>query len=161
MESRPYSWEELHALSDKLAHKIIASGQQIDVIVGIARTGLLPAMLMAFIFDTRNVLTISVRTTATDIPSAERIAPILGSGLRREDIEHRRCLLVDDVIDTGATMRTAKRALEDLGASSVITSALIWSRVASRQGGQEPDCAADFWIDELDVWAAVPWEPKV
>lgn len=158
MESRFYSWEELHELSDRLARKIIASGREIDVIVGIARTGLLPAMLVAFVFDTRDVLTISVKTTVSDVPSAERIVPTLGSGLRQEDIQGRHCLLIDDVVDTGATMNTAKRALEGLGAASVTTAALIWSRVASKRDSLSVACPAEFWIDELDIWAAVPWE---
>jgi len=160
MPSRFYSWEDLHALSNQLAHRVLDAGRPVDTIVGIARTGLLPAMLAAFVIDTRNVLTISVRTTATDVPSEQRLTPVIGSHLMREDVEGRHCLLVDDVVDTGATMNAAKRALEELGAASISTAALIWSRVAFARNDQTGPCPADFWVEELDVWAAVPWEPK-
>ncbi len=155
---RMFSWEELQALSEKVADDLKAQDRRIDTIIGIARGGLLPALVVAFALNIRDVHSISIVTTTDDAPGAPKTEPRLRSSLRREDIEGRRCLLIDDVVDTGATMRTARRALEALGAQEIVTAAMIWSRLVANEIG-ESHCEAEFIGTELDIWASVPWEP--
>lgn len=159
VETRFYSWDDLHALCDALARDIVASGRRVDTIVAIARGGLLPALILSFALKVRDVQSISITTTIDDAPGAPRVLPIVRSALRVEEIRGRHCLLVDDVVDTGATMHAARRALEELGAAEVIGAAMIWSKLLWLERGGTERCAADFWADELDIWASVPWEP--
>lgn len=155
-----FSWDELHSLCLDLADKIRRTDTPVEVIVAIARGGLLPALALSYALDVRDVYAISAATTVNDAPGAEKFPPVIRSNLSPDDIRGRACLLVDDVVDTGATMRAARAAVEALGPSRVTSAAMIWSRlVVNAMGGGV--CEADLIGTELDIWASVPWEPAI
>ena len=59
----------------------------------------------------------------------ERLANLVGSFRASEDVAGRRCLLIDDIMTTGSTLREASRAIHTSG-GTVIAAAVI-ARVKS------------------------------
>lgn len=90
-----------------------------DVVVGIARGGVAPAMLIAHQFDCELVLLTFNYRDDNNQPRYDE--PALISGSIQDIPKHKKILLVDDVSVSGKTLNAAKALLHDY---SVITFAL-------------------------------------
>lgn len=139
------SWDQFHRDARALAWRLAEIGPFIAV-VGIARGGLVPAAIVARELDLRMVECISVvsyeHTTQQGPPKIiKSIAP---------EIAHNGgigILVVDDLVDTGATMR-AVRAL--LPRAHVAT---VYAKPLGRP-------TVDTFMTEVsqDTWIYFPWD---
>lgn len=116
-----------------------------DVIVGIARGGLIPAVRLSHLLGDKMLRIIHVKYYK-------------GVNLRREEPElladvgklEGKVLVVDDVADTGTTLEFVVRHLKERGAKEVRIATIAWkphSRIKP-----------DFCIFETDKWIVFPWE---
>lgn len=116
-----------------------------DVIVGIARGGLIPAVRLSHLLGDKMLRIIHVKYYK-------------GVNLRREEPElladvgklEGKVLVVDDVADTGTTLEFVVRHLKERGAKEVRIATIAWkphSRIKP-----------DFYIFETDKWIVFPWE---
>lgn len=136
-------WDELMGLCRDLAVRV-RSTYDPDVVVGIARVGILPATLIALLLR-RDVQ--SLRVPVPHLPAT--LPPHLPS---REVIDGRRVLLVDEVAASGQTLRRAAEALLHLGAREVRTLVLF----ATPHGAR-----ADYGGPEVAVMVLQPWIREV
>ncbi len=81
--------------------------------------------------------------------SRKRGAPLVKATEIDFDLDDAWVLLVDDVMQTGRSVRAALQVLHDFGRPKIIRLAVLIDR-----GGQELPIAADFVGDRLDVPAA-------
>lgn len=137
------SWDGLMSLCRDLALRV-RSTYDPDVVVGIARVGILPATLIALLLR-RDVQ--SLRVPVPDLPAT--LPPHLPSP---EVIDGRRVLLVDEVAPSGQTLRRAAEALLHLGAREVRTLVLF----ATPHGAQ-----VDYSGPEATVMVLQPWIREV
>ena len=56
------SWDEAYRLARRLAHKIIGSGYKPDIVIGIARGGLVPARMVCDFLLLDEMISIQDRT---------------------------------------------------------------------------------------------------
>lgn len=148
-------------LANSLADSIGRKHPKIDVVIGVARGGCFPALLLSYLLKVRHLTTIQVITTVSEATRAERSPPIVSSAPREEVIQGRCCLLVDDVTNTGATLETATTALLKLKPSRLVTAAMVWDTVSPDPN--EPrltKCFSDFIGSEVHAWASFPWLPS-
>lgn len=144
---RPYSlsWDELLSLCRDLALRV-RSTYDPDVVVGIARVGILPATLIALLLR-RDVQ--SLRVPVPHLPAT------LPSHLPSpEVIDGRRVLLVDEVATSGQTLRHAAQALVRLGAREVRTLVLFATPHGVRADYSGPETAVMVlqpWIREVAI----------
>jgi uncharacterized protein len=92
------SWELAYSLGRKIAHNIRASGFVPDIVIGVARGGLVPARIVCDFLHQKDLTTIKVEhwgiavnhgTARIKFPLPEEI-----------DISGKKILIVDDVADT-------------------------------------------------------------
>ncbi len=133
------SWDGLMSLCRDLALRV-RSTYDPDVVVGIARVGILPATLIALLLR-RDVQ--SLRVPVPHLPAT--LPPHLPSP---EVIDGRRVLLVDEVATSGQTLRRAAEALLHLGAREVRTLVLFATPHGTR---------ADYSGPESTVMVLQPW----
>lgn len=101
------SWDELQRDTRRLCRRLIEDGAQFDSIVAVTRGGLIPAAIVARELDLRLVDTICVITYRG------------GEGQKRGDAQIIKApegdgsgqLLIDDLVDTGATARAIRDRL--------------------------------------------------
>ncbi len=144
MEKRVVSWSSLGLLIKLLAEKV-KQHEKPDVVVGIARGGLLPAMVIA---DRLRVPLdfINIKSyKAIGVKGTLRVYDVM-----YEDVKGKKVLIVDDVTDTGETFMFVVNYMLKKGASSVLLASLFvkpWSKVKP-----------NFYVEETDDWIVFPWE---
>src|SRR3954470_7835594 len=97
------AWSDLGTAARELATQVHADGYQPDLMLGIARGGLLVAGALSYALDVKNTYTMNVEfytgiDERLDVPMILPPVPDLG------DLGEARMLIVDDVADTGSTL---------------------------------------------------------
>src|SRR5579864_5469397 len=97
------TWNDLGAGSRALAEAVAADGYRPDVILGIARGGLLVAGAIGYALGVKNTFTMNVEFY-TGIDERLDVPMILPPVPDLVDFAEMRVLVADDVADTGATL---------------------------------------------------------
>lgn len=134
-------WSRAYQLSRQLAMKIRTAGFQPDVIVAIARGGYVPARILCDFFDIDNL--ISMRVAHYGAGGRKKRSARLSVPLTTE-VAGLRVLVVDDLIDTGDTLKIALDHIKDSGASEVKSAALLCKKDAAI----EPD----YYVQKIIKW---------
>jgi xanthine phosphoribosyltransferase len=142
----PVSWDQFHRDARALAWRLSAAGP-FEAIVCITRGGLVPAAIVARELGTRVVETVCVASyheykTQGGLQVLKGIAPDI---LRLGD--GSRVLIVDDLVDTGATAKVVREMLPKAHFATVYAKPLGRPMV-------------DTFITEVsqDTWIYFPWD---
>jgi hypoxanthine phosphoribosyltransferase len=114
-----------------------------DVVIGIARAGVIPGAVVASILQ-RDFASMAITRTE----SGGR--PVVIAGPPRI-VVGRRVLIVDETCDTGATMKLGLNAVRELKPAAVKTA------VSFRTGEYQPD----FYALQTDNFIILPWDREV
>lgn len=147
------SWDAYHRLIERLALQVHDSGWSFDAIVCLARGGLRVGDVLSRVFDKPlGVLsTSSYREEAGTRQSTLQIAEHLSSAA---PLPGTRWLLVDDLVDSGATLVEVIPVLKARQPQvQEIRSAVIWRKGASV-------VAPDYFVESLPTnpWIHQPFE---
>ena len=147
------SYDEYHGLIEKLAVKIHQSGWEFDTILCLARGGLRPGDILSRIFDKP----LAIMSTSSYCAEAGTVQGHLDIGrfiaTPKGDISGR-VLLVDDLADSGATLKAVIAMLKtNYAPISELRSAVIWTKGVSTF---EPDYSVDYL--GTNPWIHQPFE---
>ncbi len=147
------SWDEYHALIEKLALKVHASGWEFDQILCLARGGVRPGDILSRIFNKPLAImsTSSYRESAGTVQGRLDIARYIT--LPRGELEGR-VLLVDDLADSGETLNAVENHLRAAGGKITdLRSAVIWVKGISTY-------LPEYYVDMLPTspWIHQPFE---
>ena len=142
----PVSWDQFHRDARALAWRLASAGP-FAAVVAISRGGLVPGAIVARELDLRMVETISIasyegQAQQTEMKILKPIAPeIVRLG------EDGGVLVVDDLVDTGATMRIVRELLPKAHFATVYAKPLGRPHV-------------DTFVTEVsqDTWIHFPWD---
>ena len=140
-------WDVFADAARTLAAEVLASGYQPDVVIAIARGGLLLAGAMSYALGTKNCGSINVQFyTGVD----ERLPePVLsGPMLDAPALAGLRVLLVDDVSDSGHTLALVVALLRDSAAE--VRTATLYTKPRTV-------LVPDYTWRETDRWIVFPW----
>lgn len=141
------TWQGFGLATRALSRNIAASGFAPEVVVAIARGGLLPAGAIAYGLGVKNCGAINVEFY-TGIGTVRDRPEVLPPELDMSYLDGRRVLLIDDVADSGRTLDLAVRLLRDRGAD--IRSAVIYTKPTTIV---QPDWS---W-KQTALWIDFPW----
>ncbi|WP_221585796.1 phosphoribosyltransferase [Microbacterium sp. G2-8] len=147
IERETLTWVGFGDACRDLARAIVASGFEPEVVVAIARGGLLPAGAIAYGLGAKNCGAINMEFY-TGIGTVLDAPEVLPPELDMDYLAGRRVLLVDDVADSGRTLKMAVELLDDKGAD--VRSVTIYTKPSTII---HPDFA---WKD-TDRWIDFPW----
>ncbi|WP_435300503.1 phosphoribosyltransferase [Timonella sp. A28] len=141
------SWEEFGTATRELAHKVVDSGFEPDVVVAIARGGLVPGGAMAYALGTKGVGTMNVEFY-TDIGETLTDPRILPPLMDTAELPGQKVLVVDDVADSGRTLQLVMNMLARQGSDA--RSAVLYTKPRSI-------IVPDYSWKDTDEWITFPW----
>ena len=147
------SYDEYHNLIEKLALKVFQSGWQFDTILCLARGGMRPGDILSRVFNKPLAImsTSSYRADAGTVQGHLDIARFITTP--KGEIAGR-VLLVDDLADTGHTLKAVFEMLKSNYAPiTELRSAVIWTKGVST-------FVPDYWVEFLPTnqWIHQPFE---
>ncbi|MCK9795818.1 phosphoribosyltransferase [Isoptericola sp. 4D.3] len=152
-EREVLTWTLLPVAIRELAERVVASGFRPDVVVAVARGGLVPGGAMAYALGTKGVGTLNVEFY-TDIGKTLDDPRVLPPLMDTSELPGSAVLVVDDVADSGRTLALVMDLLAKQGADA--RSAVLYTKPRTII---RPDYS---WRD-TDLWITFPWsaEPPV
>lgn len=144
------TWETFGHAARELAQQVYDSGFRPDVVVAIARGGLVPGGAVAYALGTKGVGTLNVEFY-TDIGQTLADPRVLPPLMDTSDLPGAHVLVVDDVADSGRTLALVMEMLSAQGAEA--RSAVLFTKPRSIV---RPDYS---WKD-TDLWITFPWSDQ-
>ncbi|HYJ50345.1 MAG TPA: phosphoribosyltransferase [Microbacterium sp.] len=146
-ERERLSWDQFGEASRELAQAILRDGFVPEVVVAIARGGLLPAGAIAYALGVKNCGALNVEFY-TGIGTVLDAPEVLPPALDIAYLDGRRVLLVDDVADSGRTLALAVALLRERGAD--VRSVTVYTKPGSI-------ATPDYSWRETPLWIDFPW----
>ena len=152
-ELETFTWDDFGIGARELASMVYASGFTPDVVLAIARGGLLPAGAVAYALDTKNIVAVNVEFY-TGVDERLDVPVMLPPFMTGDLIMGGNVLVVDDVADTGQTLDLVKRFCAEHGA--VVRCAVLYEKSRSV-------VKCEYVWRRTDKWIDFPWsnEPPV
>ncbi|HCX85254.1 MAG TPA: phosphoribosyltransferase [Micrococcales bacterium] len=141
------TWADFGHAVRALARTIAATGWEPDLVVAVARGGLVPAGALAYALDRKAMGTLNVEFYSG---VGETLADpvVLPPALDTSELRGQRVLVVDDVADSG---RTLQLVLEMIGAHGAdVRSAVLYTKPRSV-------VRPTYSWRETDAWIMFPW----
>ncbi len=142
---------ELFAIAVReLAAQIADSGFQPDVVVAVARGGLVPAGALSYALGTKATGTLNVEFYTgieQTLPEPVILAPLLDT----EAMKGKKLLVVDDVADSGRTLALVLDLMAEHGAET--RSAVLYAKPGSI-------AAPTYCWRTTDRWITFPWSAE-
>ncbi len=143
------TWDKIYEFLLSLAEKIREDDFKPDVIVGVSRGGWLPARVMSDLLENPEIANVKAEFYLG-------VAQTKGEPLITQPVSvsvmDKEVLLMDDVADTGKSLRLVKSHLKEKGATEVKIATIYykpWSVVIP-----------DYYEKETTSWIIFPWERK-
>ena len=138
------SWDDLGRGSRELAEAVAADGYRPDMILGIARGGLLVAGGIGYALGVKNTFTMNVEFY-TGVDERLELPMILPPVPDLVDFQETRVLIADDVADTGATLQLVQEFCA--GKVAEVRCAVLYEKPRSAVRCQYVWRRTDRWID--------------
>jgi xanthine phosphoribosyltransferase len=148
-KSFPVTWDQFHRDSRALAWRLTNLGP-FEAVVAITRGGLVPAAIVARELNIRTIECVSVKSYDHQNQGSIKVLKPIAPELIERCKAGGKILIVDDLVDTGATARIVRDMLP--GAH--------FATVYAKPKGRE---MVDTFITEVsqDTWIFFPWDLDV
>jgi len=146
-EREVLGWLEFGDASRDLAHEVLASGFEPEVVVAIARGGLLLAGSISYALGVKSCGALNVEFytgIGEKLPDPIVLPPLLDES----SLNGKRVLLVDDVSDSGRTLDMVVQLLKASGAD--VRSIVLYTKPGTMH---EPD----YTWRRTPLWITFPW----
>src|SRR5919108_4984485 len=144
------SWSAFGDAGRELATSVAQSGYSPGILLGIARGGLIPAAALAYALDVKNVFMMSVEFY-TGVDERLDFPVMLPPLLNAVDIAGARVLVVDDVADTGGTLKLVKEFCAEHVAE--VRCAVLYEKPRSV-------VKCEYVWRRTDRWVNFPWSSQ-
>jgi len=143
------SWDQLYGLLLNLSEAVRKSGFEADLMVGVSRGGWIPARIMSDLLENPNLANV---TAEFYVGVAEtRQEPSITQPVSAS-VDGKKVLVVDDLADTGKSLKIVNAHLKNQGASEV--------RIATIYYKPWSITVPDYYEKETRRWIVFPWEQK-
>jgi uncharacterized protein len=143
-------WTIFGQASRELAQMVADDGYEPDIILAIARGGLLIAGALGYALSVKNLYTMNVEFY-TGVGETLEVPMILPPAPDLIDLDDKKILIADDVADTGKTLKLVREFCT--GKVAEVRSAVLYGKPQSIV-----DC--EYVWKNTDRWINFPWSDK-
>ncbi len=143
------SWDQIYDFLLNIAKRIRRNGFEPDIILGVSRGGWPPARVMSDLLENPNVVNVAAEFYVGVAETRDK--PVITQPVS-VSVKDKKVLVVDDIADTGQSLKLVLSHLEEEGASEVKTTTIYykpWSALIP-----------DYYEKETTSWIIFPWERK-
>jgi hypothetical protein len=143
------TWDQIYEMLLNLVEKIRKNGFKPDIIVGVSRGGWPPARVLSDLMGNPNLANVRAEFYLGVAETKEE--PVLTQPVSMK-IAGKKVLVVDEVADTGKSLKLVKEHIIEKGATEVKIATVYykpWSIVKP-----------DYYERETSCWIVFPWEIK-
>jgi len=143
------TWDQIYEMLLNLVEKIRKNGFKPDIIVGVSRGGWPPARVLSDLMGNPNLANVRAEFYLGVAETKEE--PVLTQPVSMK-VAGKKVLVVDEVADTGKTLKLVKEHIIEQGATEVKIATVYfkpWSIVKP-----------DYYEKETSCWIVFPWEIK-
>jgi uncharacterized protein len=143
------TWNQTYEMLLAQALRLRQNRWQPDLIVAVCRGGLVPARILADLTETLSVATLQIKYYVGIAQTGKEPELLQGLGQR---LDGKKVLLVDDIADSGETLKLAMQHLLVQGAKEVKTATLYMKT--------QSVTVPDFYEKITANWVVFPWDVK-
>ncbi len=143
------TWNQIYDMLLLQAQKIQQTGFQPSVVVAVARGGLVPGRVLCDLLEVPALAVTQIQFYTNINQTA--LQPTLKQPLTLP-VKGKNVLLVDDIADTGQSLRFAQTYLKTEGAQDQKT-ATLYTKPQSQ-------LTPDFYEQQTSRWVVFPWDTK-
>ena len=143
------TWDQIYEMLLNLVEKIRKNGFKPDIIVGVSRGGWPPARVLSDLMGNPNLANVRAEFYLGVAETKEE--PVLTQPVSMK-VAGKKVLVVDEVADTGKSLKLVKEHIIEKGATEVKIATVYykpWSIVKP-----------DYYEKETSKWIVFPWETK-
>jgi len=144
------SWSEFGKASRELARQVADDGFAPDLVLSVARGGLLVGAALGYALDVKNTWTMNVEFY-TGIEERLDVPMILPPVPELVDLDTARMLIADDVADTGETLALVKGFCE--GKVAEVRCAVLYEKPPSI-------VKCEYVWRRTELWIDFPWSAE-
>ena len=144
------AWEAFGVAARELAKQVVDSGFQPDLILSITRGGMLPAGTISYAMGIKNLHIINVEFY-TGVGSRLPLPVLLPPVPAAVDLSGQKVLIIDDVADTGETLKMVRDFCEEHVAET---------RTAVLYEKSQSVVRCDYVWKHTDEWISFPWSSE-
>lgn len=144
------TWEAFGVAARELAKQVVDSGFQPDLILSITRGGMLPAGTISYAMGIKNLHIINVEFY-TGVGSRLPLPVLLPPVPAAVDLSGQKVLIIDDVADTGETLKMVRDFCEEHVAET--RTAVLYEKSQSA-------VRCDYVWKHTDEWISFPWSSE-
>jgi hypoxanthine phosphoribosyltransferase len=141
------TWDKVYEMLIDIALRIRGSGFKPDFIVGVSRGGWAPGRILSDLLENEHTVNIKIEFYLGIGKTTRK--PVVTQPLR-EDIAKKNVLVVDDVSDTGESLKVALDHVVGKGAAGIKTATVYYKPHSIFK--------PDFFADTTSDWIIFPWE---
>jgi len=149
LEFESPQWNQIYKMLLNLTEKIRKNNFKPDIIVGVSRGGWPPARVLSDLLGNPNLANVKAEFYLGVAETKEE--PVLTQPVSME-VAGKKVLVVDEVADTGKSLKLVKEHIIEKGATEVKIATVYykpWSIVKP-----------DYYEKESSKWIVFPWEIK-
>jgi len=141
-------WSKAIEYCYRLASMILDDGVEFDSIIAVSRGGLIPARIVSDVLGVDELIVIRSRLWGTGTRVSNEPETFFHEEI---NLGNKRVLIVDEVVDTGATLTKLTKIVRDLSALSIKTAVLHYKKTSS--------IIPDYYVEKVENWAWIyyPW----
>ena len=143
------SWNQIYWFLLYLAKTIQYNDFHADIILGVSRGGWIPARILSDLLENPNLANIKAEFYMGATKSRRK--PIITQPVSLS-VEDKKLLIVDDVADTGESLKLVNSHLKEHGASEIKIATIYykpWSIIVP-----------NYYAKKTPLWIVFPWETK-
>ena len=144
------SWKDIERWSEGILNMVVSDNYKPDIVIGITRGGLVPARMMSDYLFIKDLLTI--KTEHWGLTASMDGKAVLKSKLDY-NVSNKKILIVDDITDTGESIKLTYDYIKSLDPLEVKTSSMLYVNSSS----YVPDYYGEGISKEKWAWFIFPW----
>jgi len=144
------TWKDIERWSMDIVRKVKKSGYEPEIVIGLARGGLVPARLIADYLNIKDLY--AVKTEHWGLTATPDGKARLAQGLQ-VSIEEKKVLVVDDITDTGQSLKLAVEHIREHRPSQIKSATLLHITHSK----YVPDYYSEEVPEHNWTWFIFPW----